>query len=91
MYDLLGYIGGGVLAVTMWPQIWKTYVTKSAKDISWWYLSLLFIGLTQMCLYGVLNKQTPLYVSVSVDMLNVCILSVLKYRFDSIGTFRLPW
>ena len=32
--EALGYLGGAILSVCIVPQIWKTFRTKSAGDIS---------------------------------------------------------
>lgn len=47
--DALGYVGGGVLALSLVPQIIKLVMTKSAEDISLMWSLLYFMGKQCKC------------------------------------------
>lgn len=36
-YSICGFAGGVVFAVSLLPQIWKTYSTKSSQDLSYFW------------------------------------------------------
>ena len=38
--DILGFVGTGLLGVTLIPQVIKTYQLKSASELSYVYLTL---------------------------------------------------
>ena len=48
--ELIGYLGGFLIAVALAPQLVKTYETKSAKDLSLLWTTISLLGLI---LYGV--------------------------------------
>jgi uncharacterized protein with PQ loop repeat len=39
-FDILGFVGTGLLGVTLIPQVIKTYQLKSASELSYMYLTL---------------------------------------------------
>ena len=46
-FEILGYIGGFIMAIYSWPQIYKSITTKSTIDIS---LTSQLISLTGLCM-----------------------------------------
>ena len=57
--DTIGYVGGALLSVQLFPQIHKVIRTKSSKDLSFQFLGLNIMGLLCMTIYGLLNNDTP--------------------------------
>jgi uncharacterized protein with PQ loop repeat len=49
--DVLGGVGGGVLAAMMVPQLFQLFKTKSARDLSYSFLALYLFGLGLMMIY----------------------------------------
>ena len=81
--QIFSFLGGSVLCINMWPQIYKTYKCRSAKEISYFFLALNAFGLSFMDIYGILIKDVSLYVPISISLLNCVILSCLKFKFDN--------
>lgn len=49
--DTFGAIGGVILAICQAPQLIKLWRTKSAADLSFFYLALYSLGLFWICIY----------------------------------------
>jgi len=81
--DILGYAGGGILAVQMWPQIYKTTRVGDASQISWSMLACNVVGLGCMAAYGFVNGDLPLFSTVTLSLVNSGVLLGLKYRYES--------
>ena len=81
-YNLLSFIGGGILCVNMWPQIYKIWITKSSKDLSYLFIATNFIGLSFMCSYGILIKDVSLYIPTAFSIINTSVLCVTKIYLD---------
>ena len=80
--DALGYAGGGILAVQMWPQIYKTARVGDASQISWSMLACNVVGLGCMAAYGLLTADTPIFSTASISLVNSLALLGLKYRYE---------
>lgn len=85
--DALGYIGGGILAMSLLPQIARLLLTRSARDISilWSLLYLLgsSLSLAYMLLVGAEAGAIP-----AVFELLACLITIalkLLYDFTSWG------
>ena len=83
MKELLSYIGGTILCVNIWPQIYKTWKIKSAKELSYMFIMLNGIGLTLMGTYGIVIKDKSIYIPISMSLLNTIILMMLKIKMDT--------
>ena len=76
--DYIGYTGGVCLTVNMIPQIYKTYQTKSANDISWAFLFLNFTGLGLYTIYGILKDLYTISIPTGCNVIITLLLMVLK-------------
>ena len=72
--DTIGYVGGALLSVQLFPQIHKVIQTKSSNDLSFQSLRLNIMGLLCMTIYGLLNNDTPLYIPAIISLSNTIIL-----------------
>lgn len=72
--DTIGYVGGALLAVQLFPQIYKVIRTKSSKDLSFPFLGLNITGLLCMTMYGLLNNDIPLYAPAIISLVNTILL-----------------
>lgn len=80
--ELFSLVGGGVLCVNTWPQIYKVWKSESAKDLSYLFIILNGIGLTLMDVYGILKSDYSLYIPISISLANTLVLFGLKVRTD---------
>lgn len=79
--ELLGFIAGGLVAISLMPQVIKSWKTKSTKDlaISWTLINL--AGQILWIVYGVYLESISLVVMSSVTLIMTIFLVGLKIRF----------
>ena len=61
--DIIGYVGTGLLTITMLPQVYKTFKTKKANELSWIYLILQFTANILFIFYGFGIESLPVIIS----------------------------
>lgn len=75
---LLGLLGGTLTTVSFFPQVFKTWKTKSTKDVSLVMFLLLTVGIMIWIVYGFLIGSLPIIVSNSVSFVLSLVILVLK-------------
>ena len=83
--DIIGYLGGIFILISIIPQIIKSYKTKSVKDISMLMLISILIGTAFWIVYGILTKGMPVIVLNSFYLLVVSYQLFLKIKYESYG------
>ncbi len=76
--EILGYLGGGLVTISLLPQVIKSFKTKSTSDISIVYTLVLISGLALWVLYAALNTITPLLIAASIELAITISLFILK-------------
>ena len=61
--NIIGYVGTGILAITLVPQVYKTFRSKQANDLSWTYLFLQIIANVLFIIYGFGIDSLPVIIS----------------------------
>ena len=79
--DIVGYTGTGLLAITLLPQVLKTFKNKRAGDISWTYLVLQIMSNICFILYGILIRSIPIMASTCIVCVSSLMLVYAKMRF----------
>lgn len=79
--ELIGYLGGGIVAVSLLPQVIKSWQTKSTKDISVIWNSIYLFGLLVWITYGFGISSMPLMIMGSVEACLAASLLFLKFRY----------
>lgn len=82
MLEMVGYLGGFLVAVSLSPQLIKTYKTKSAKDISLLWTSIILTGLILYAIYAAANNILPLLTFAIVESVMVITLMSMKISYD---------
>lgn len=79
--ELLGFAAGGLVAVSLTPQVIKSWKTKSTKDIaiSWTLINL--SGQILWIIYGFYINSLPLVVMSSITLVMTLSLILLKLKF----------
>ena len=85
--DIIGYVGTGLLGVTMVPQVYKTFKDKKANDLSWIYLCLQISSNILFIIYGFGLQSLPIIISNC--MVALCSLSLVyaKSCFHDAGEY----
>ncbi|MGI8494712.1 MAG: SemiSWEET family sugar transporter [Pyrinomonadaceae bacterium] len=78
----LGLFAGFCTTVSVIPQLYKTWETKSVEDVSIKMFSVLTIGLIMWTVYGILNSDLPIIITngISTTFNFVMIIFYFKYK-----------
>lgn len=79
---ILGLLAATLTTVAFLPQMFQTWRTKSAKDVSYVMLVTFMSGLFLWLIYGIYLQALPIILANSVSLFfNLIILSLkIKYR-----------
>jgi len=78
---LLGSLAGFFTTAAFVPQVWKTWKTKSASDLSLAMFSVFSLGVLCWLIYGIMIAQTPIIFWNSVTLILALALLVMKLKF----------
>ena len=88
-YSIFGYIGSGLLATLLWPQVYTTFKTKNVEGLSSAFLLLEIVATCFWVLYGIgflVNGYTGdgIIILLSNSSLFICSVLLLlgKHRFS---------
>ncbi len=62
LQDIMGYLGGIFIMISFVPQVIKSYMTKSVKDLSVWMIVATFVGTVFWIIYGYLINSNPVLI-----------------------------
>ena len=79
--NVFGYIGSSLLILSMIPQLYRTYTTKSAKDISPVFLGIQLFTAGTLLTYSILIFQVPLIYGNSGILVELLMLCYMKWRW----------
>ncbi len=77
----LGLVAGTLTTVAFFPQVIKTWRSRSAKDISLGMFSLFSAGVFLWLLYGIHIGAMPVVVSNAITLLLALTILLFKLRF----------
>lgn len=77
----LGLVAGTLTTVAFFPQVIKTWRSRSAKDISSGMFSLFSVGVFLWMLYGIHIGAMPVIVSNAVTLVLAVTILLFKLRF----------
>jgi MtN3 and saliva related transmembrane protein len=80
--EILGMIGGIAISMSLVPQVWKVYQTKSAIDISYVYQGIYIFGLSLVNLYAIVEGLWPVFIPALLELLFIVLLLAMKIRYD---------
>ena len=80
--DSFGYVAAILTTIAFLPQLLRTFITKSANDVSLLLLILFIIGLLFWIIYALQSNALPVLIANVITLvLNLSILSLkLIYR-----------
>lgn len=81
MNEFIGFIAGSLVAISVFPQVLKSWKTKSTKDIalSWSVINL--IGQILWIVYGFLIASYSLVIMSSITLVMNISMIVLKLKY----------
>jgi MtN3 and saliva related transmembrane protein len=79
---LLGFVAGALTTIAFLPQLFKTWKSRSAKDISSQWLVIFTAGIFLWLVYGVCIRSTPVILANSVTLVLTSVILFFKLKFD---------
>jgi MtN3 and saliva related transmembrane protein len=81
----LGLLAGAFTTSSAFPQLIKSYRTKSTEDLSLWFLIAILSGVTLWILYGVAVSDIPLILTNTVSFVPLSCTLYLKIKWDVVN------
>ncbi|HET8736108.1 MAG TPA: SemiSWEET transporter [Pricia sp.] len=79
--EILGLLAAVLTTSAFVPQVHKTYLQKSTKDISLTMYLVMFIGVVLWCIYGILIESLPVTLANAITALLLFAMLLLKLRY----------
>jgi MtN3 and saliva related transmembrane protein len=83
--DILGFVAATLTTGATFPQVYRTWKTRSVKDISFWMFFLTDVGIVCWLLYGLLIVSWPVILANIVATLSVSAILYFKVRYGMAG------
>jgi MtN3 and saliva related transmembrane protein len=79
---IIGLLAGALTTVAFFPQLFKTWRTKSTKDVSLLMYAVFCAGILLWLIYGIFINSLPVILANAVTfVLALCILALkIRYR-----------
>ncbi len=82
--DALGIAGGMIISLSLVPQVYKTYQSKDASNISYCYQAIYIVGCTLINIYAIYSRVWIIYVPCLIEQFLIVALTIMKVRYDGI-------
>lgn len=79
--EIIGYLAGLIVAISLFPQVIKAWKTKSTKDISTTWTLIYTTGLLLWIIYGFGINSLPIIVMLSVEFVLAFTLFLFKLKY----------
>lgn len=86
--DIIGYIGGGILAICLIPQIYQIVKTKHVENISYIWQIMYLIGVASHLYYSIYYNLLPIYIPSILELLLILCLFGLKIKYQKNNKFE---
>jgi MtN3 and saliva related transmembrane protein len=81
--EIVGYFGSFLSAITFFPQVYKTWKTKSVGDLSMGMILIVFASTMVWIVYGIARDIGPVIACNSIMCVLVACLIYFKLTFKS--------
>ena len=82
--DLFGFSAASLTTIAFLPQLYKTWRTKSAEDVSLITLILFLTGLICWIIYGLQINSTPILVANIITFIFNFSILILKITYSNV-------
>lgn len=79
---LLGFVAGTLTTIAFLPQLFKTWRSRSAKDISLEWLVTFTTGILLWLIYGLCIWSMPVILANGVTLVLISVILFFKLKFD---------
>lgn len=80
--EILGLIAGTLSCITFVPQIFKTWQSKSVKDISVMSFTIVVVSTIIWLAYGIIKNLPSVILTNVIVCISAIIMLVLKWRYS---------
>ncbi|ALF54553.1 hypothetical protein BCD64_18155 [Nostoc sp. MBR 210] len=80
---ILGLVAGALTTIAFLPQMFKTWKSKSAKDVSFVMLITFMSGLLLWLVYGIALQALPIIIANAISFIFNLIILCLKLKYKS--------
>ena len=77
----LGFLAGFLTTVAFFPQIWKTWKSKSAADLSLGMFLVFSLGVLGWLVYGIMINQGPVIFWNAITLVLSLAILIMKLKF----------
>lgn len=81
LIDALGWIAGTLTTIAFFPQVLKTWTSKSAKDVSLVMMLTFCIGVFLWLVYGIAIQAMPVIVCNAITLILGGLIVILKIKY----------
>ncbi|MBK0368360.1 SemiSWEET transporter [Flavobacterium agrisoli] len=80
--DVIGFVAGICVTISIVPQILKVWKRKKVKDISLKTFSIITFGIALWVVYGILKKDLPIIITNSISLVlnGIMIFFILHFE-----------
>jgi MtN3 and saliva related transmembrane protein len=78
---VLGLVGAALTVIAFFPQLMKTWKTKSTKDISLGMFSAFSVGVFLWFVYGILISDLPVTIANLLTFIQAFIILMFKLKY----------
>jgi len=78
---ILGLLAGACTTIAFFPQLIKTWKSKSTKDVSLHMYIVFCIGIVLWLLYGLMIHSTPVIIANAVTLVIASMILLMKIRY----------
>ena len=82
---IIGLLAASLSAITFAPQVWRTWRTRSARDVSGGTLAVVVASIGLWLIYGWALQDVPILLANSLNLVFTLLLSYYKWRFRGPG------
>lgn len=79
--ELLGFIGGALTTGGFFPQVWRLFRLRSAREISLLFTVLFLLGVAFWLSYGILLGRLPIIIWNAITLALGCAMLYAKLRY----------
>ena len=88
IYESCGYGAGFLFALSLMPQIYKSYKTKNKDDISFGRQFIFIMALIMSLVYSFHEDLAPIYISSSIELVFMIILLIMKIIYRDYNVLK---
>ena len=88
IYESCGYGAGFLFALSLIPQIYKSYRSKNMNDISFGWQFIFIIALIMSLVYSFHEDLPPIYISSLIELVFMIILLIMKVIYRDYNVLK---